>query len=290
VTGVLLAAEAAGLAYLVRVAGRAGMGYEAGLFLDRYRAASALDADGLHADAEALRSTAAVMRAHLLAQEQAVARLRGAWSGDAADAALATLTRHQASARAECVAVLAAARTLDDAGDLIREAALARTEFVGRTFGQRTEDTDPDWSPAVLAAHATACLAAMTDLIAAVEDIVEEARRAVEAAVAEMWQQGEPRSDPVPDERPAADSADRTDPEPVAPPVALPVAQPAEPLVARDVPTGDGPGDVPATVGQVPGVGTRRARDAEPGSGPPHDTDTGAELAGAGTLAGTDPV
>ncbi|MFD1811693.1 hypothetical protein [Rhodococcus gannanensis] len=281
-TGVLLAAEAAGLAYLVRVAGRAGMGDEAGLFLDRYRAASALDADGLHADAEALRSTAAVMRAHLLAQEQAVARLRGAWSGDAADAALATLTRHQAIARAECVAVLATARTLDDAGDLIREAALARTEFVGRTFGQRTEDTDPDWSPAVLAAHATACLAAMTDLIAAVEDVVEEARRAVEAAVAEMWQQAEPRQDPVPDERPAADSADHTDPEPVAPP--------AEPLVARDVPTGDGPGDVPATVGQVPGVGTRRARDAEPGNGPSHDTDTGAELAGAGTLAGTDPV
>ncbi|EME18140.1 hypothetical protein [Rhodococcus triatomae] len=292
-TGALPAAEAAGLAYLVRVGGRAGIGAEVERFLDHYRATPALDSDALHADAEVLRSAAAVMRAHLLAQEQAVARLRAAWAGGAADAALATLTRHHEFARADCVAVLAAAQTLDDAGDLIRDAAAARTELVGRMFGQRSPDTDPDGSPAVLTAHATACLTAMTDLIVAVDDIVEEVRRTVESAVDTMCvrvAQG-PESTPAP--VPAVDTGALA-PDAARPTVDHAAPETVAPPAVRDVPVVDGPADTPGAPGPGSGPEMRRVRGRERDPAavetPTPDVGTGAELAGAGPLAGTDPL
>lgn len=285
----LLAGESSGLAYLTRLGGLAGMNDDMARVVERYRAALSLDPDALHGDADVLRSTAAVMRAHLLAQEQAVERLRVAWSGDAADTALAALGLHLDLARADCVAVLAAARTLDEAGDLIRESSLARTEFVSRAFGQRVDEPGAGWPRPVLAAHVAACLTVLTEFVAAVEDVVDGARCAVESAIDAICGQAEvPPTEAAPpaEAAPPTEAARPTVDAPLAPPAPVHPADPRAPAVAHV------PGEGSSAFGPGSGPFPQRDRRGTPGAVANDDagttaatgTDSGAELAGAGPL------
>lgn len=275
----LLAGESSGLDYLTRLGGLAGMNDDMARVVERYRAALSLDPDALHGDADVLRSTAAVMRAHLLAQEQAVERLRVAWSGDAADTALAALGLHLDLARADCVAVLAAARTLDEAGDLIRESSLARTEFVSRTFGQRVDEPGAGWPRAVLAAHVAACLTVLTEFVAAVEDVVDGARCAVESAIDAICGQAEV---PPAEAAPPAVDAPLAPPAPVHPidPTAPPVPPVADVFGGGSAALGPGSGSSPRRDRRGPGAVANDGAGTTAATG----TDSGAELAGAGPL------
>ncbi|CRK49933.1 conserved hypothetical protein [Rhodococcus sp. RD6.2] len=282
----LLAGESSGLDYLTRLGGLAGMNDDMARVVARYRAALSLDPDALHGDADVLRSTAAVMRAHLLAQEQAVERLRVAWSGDAADTALAALGLHLDLARADCVAVLAAARTLDEAGDLIRESSLARTEFVSRAFGQRVDEPGAGWPRPVLAAHVEACLTALTEFVAAVEDVVDGARCAVESAIDAICGQAEV---------PPAEAARPTVDAPLAPPAPvhrIDPSAPSAPSAPPVPPVADVFGGGSSAFGPGSGSSPQRDRRGAPGAvandvagtTAATGTDSGAELAGAGPL------
>lgn len=276
----LLAGESSGLDYLTRLGGLAGVNDDMASVVERYRAALSLDPDALHGDADVLRSTAAVMRAHLLAQEQAVERLRVAWSGDAADTALAALGRHLDLARADCVAVLAAARTLDEAGDLIRESSLARAEFVSRTFGQRVDEPGAGWPRPVFAAHVAACLTVLTEFVAAVEDVVDGARCAVESAIDAICGQAEVSPTEA---APPAEAARPTVDAPLAPPAPVHRIDPSAPSAPSAPPVADvfGGGSSPQRDRRgAPGAVANDVAGTTAATG----TDSGAELAGAGPL------
>lgn len=194
-----------------------------------------VDVDGLRRDAEILRAVAAVLRAHLLVQQQAVVRLSAAWSGEAADLALAALRRQLARARADCVAVEAVAGTLDGAADLIRDARSERDAHVERVEARQVS------SPGPAAPHALACLVALADLFDVVDRVVDGARMVVERAVAALGVEAVPPELDAVAAEPAVVLEPAVVPEPAVPPepAVLPAPAPASaPLPSVDVGSG----------------------------------------------------
>ncbi|MGW0172347.1 hypothetical protein ACWDUM_00735 [Rhodococcus sp. NPDC003322] len=287
--------------------------------LGRYRVHRAVDPGPLHADAEVFRSTAAVMRAHLLAQEQAVARLAAGWAGEAADAALAALGRRLDRARADCAAVAAAAETLDGAADLIRDALAAQADFVVRLGSAAGDGPDAGPDPGGVDSAVAPCVrarsSALTDLFAVIHLVVDGARTVVEEALDAVGGEVEPAADEWP-ETPASGPREVAVPHECAAPLEAAAPQEAAAPRESDVPKEEPgvqqdsvlrglvdppapparadvadppippPVDVPGALGFGSGAVPQRDRPrvAVPPADLPGDSATGAELAAAGQL------
>ncbi|MFD4467627.1 hypothetical protein ACFWPA_04955 [Rhodococcus sp. NPDC058505] len=240
-----------------------------------------LEPDALHADAEILRSTAAVLRAHLLAQEQAVARVTATWTGPAAEAALTVLRRHLDTARADCARIAAAADTLDAGAELIREAHAARADLA-----RRAADLDPEDG-----AHPCVAIAALTELFTVVDRVVEGVREMVELALASVGAAESPHvAAPPPVAPPPVAAPPVAAPPPVAPPAAAapPVAPPAAAAPPVAPPAAAAPQPVPVAAGDVDALAFGPRRDRSGAAAPTHAAvaadRSGAELADAGPL------
>lgn len=153
---------------------------------DRFRVPPGPDPTAMHRDADLLGGVAAALRAHLLVQEQAAARLEPAWRGVAAAAAAAATGRRLDHAHTVCAGIAAVARTLAEAATLIDDARGARAALVGgldaAAVGGRSvaqidrmlaDPTEPVWLGVVFVPHVRAHLDALSALCEATAALVD---------------------------------------------------------------------------------------------------------------------
>ncbi|MFF0815512.1 hypothetical protein ACFYVR_10225 [Rhodococcus sp. NPDC003318] len=280
---------AVGLRYFTLFVPRAEAveGVGAGDLPTLYHAHRGVDLDAMLSGADALHGASAVLRAHLLAQEQAAARMAAAWTGVAADAALTATARRLDHGRDTCAAVTAAADALASGSAVIRDAVRAQAEFTLRLDvtgigGRDVADIDralaaaadgdavqAAWLREVLVPHVRAHVLALTDLCALTTFVVDGVQRILSRAVDTV---GPPGDETVVAEAAAAAAG----PVPVVPVEPAPAVDPETTEAVPDADHG--------TLGFGATGGGRRDRAAATVVEPSVDDDIGAELADAGPL------